>query len=110
IDCNHYEDYYSTQNILKGPNIYLTTEFLHSQDDGGAAAGLQDIWELHWNAKLGAGGFLWALVDEGLVRTDFNNRLDVNGVNAPDGIVGPYREKEGSYFAIKEIFSPVKML
>lgn len=110
IDCNHYEDYYSTQNILKGPNIYLTTEFLHAQDDGGAAAGLEDIWELHWNAKLGAGGFIWALVDEGIERTDFNNRLDVNGLNAPDGIVGPYREKEGSYFAIKEIFSPVKML
>jgi hypothetical protein len=109
IDCNHYEDYYSTQNILKGPNIYLTTEFLHAQDDGGAAAGLADIWNLHWNAKLGAGGFLWALVDEGIERTDYNNRLDVNGVNAPDGIVGPYREKEGSYFAIKEIFSPIKI-
>lgn len=109
IDGNHYEDYYSTQNILKGPNIYLTTEFLHAQDDGGAAAGLADIWNLHWNAKLGAGGFLWALVDEGIERTDYNNRLDVNGVNAPDGIVGPYREKEGSYFAIKEIFSPIKI-
>ncbi|HEX8315531.1 MAG TPA: glycoside hydrolase family 2 TIM barrel-domain containing protein, partial [Flavisolibacter sp.] len=107
IDCNHYEDYYSTQNILKDTNIYMVTEFLHAQDDGGAASALADFWELHWNSKLGAGGFIWDLADEGIVRTDLNNIIDVNGVNAPDGIVGPHREKEGSFNAIKEIFSPV---
>lgn len=107
IDCNHYEDYYSTQKILEGPNIYMPTEFLHAQDDGGAAAGLADIWELHWRAKLGAGGFIWNLADEGLVRTDFHGAIDVNKVNAPDGILGPHREKEGSFYAIREIFSPV---
>lgn len=107
IDCNHYEDFYSTKKILEGPHIYMPTEFLHAQDDGGAAAGLADIWELHWNAKLGAGGFIWDFADEGLVRTDFNGQIDVNKVNAPDGILGPYREKEGSFYAIKEIFSPV---
>ncbi len=107
IDCNHYEDYYSTKKILEGPNIYMPTEFLHAQDDGGAAAGLADIWELHWNAKLGAGGFIWDFADEGIVRTDFNNTIDVNKVNAPDGILGPHREKEGSFFALREIFSPV---
>jgi beta-galactosidase/beta-glucuronidase len=51
IDCNHYEDYYSTQNILKDSLIYMPTEFLHAQDDGGAAAGMADFWELHWNSK-----------------------------------------------------------
>lgn len=107
IDCNHYEDYYSTKKILADTNIYMTTEFLHSQDDGGGAAGLADIWELHWNAKKGAGGFIWALVDEGIVRTDQNNIIDVNGVNAPDGLVGPHREREGSVNAIREIYSPV---
>jgi hypothetical protein len=107
IDCNHYEDFYSTKKILEGPNIYMPTEFLHAQDDGGAAAGLADIWELHWKSKLGAGGFIWNLADEGLVRTDFNNQLDVNGVNAPDGILGPHRQKEGSFYAIREIYSPV---
>ncbi|TJZ60535.1 glycoside hydrolase family 2 [Sphingobacterium olei] len=107
IDGNHYEDYYSTQKILEGPNIYMTTEFLHAQDDGGAAAGLADIWELHWQAKLGGGGFIWDFADEGIVRTDFNGIIDVNKVNAPDGIVGPHREKEGSFYAIREIFSPV---
>ncbi|MGO3305345.1 MAG: glycoside hydrolase family 2 protein, partial [Sphingobacterium sp.] len=78
IDGNHYEDYASTQKILQGPNIYMPTEFLHAQDDGGAAAGLADMWELHWNAKLGAGGFIWDFADEGIVRTDFNNVIDVN--------------------------------
>ncbi len=107
IDCNHYEDYYSTKKILEGPNIYMPTEFLHAQDDGGAAAGLADMWELHWNSKLGAGGFIWNFADEGIVRTDFNRAIDVNKVNAPDGILGPHREKEGSFYAIRQIFSPV---
>lgn len=110
IDCNHYEDYYSTKKILDDSLIYMPTEFLHAQDDGGAAAALNDFWELHWQAKRSGGGFLWALLDEGIVRTDRNGSIDVNGVNAPDGIVGPHREKEGSYGAIKEIWSPVKIV
>jgi len=109
IDCNHYEDYYSTKKILEDSLIYMPTEFLHAQDDGGAAAGLNEFWELHWRAKRSGGGFIWALLDEGIVRTDENNIIDVNGVNAPDGILGPHREKEGSFFAIKEIYSPVKI-
>ena len=109
IDCNHYEDYYSTKKILEDSLIYMPTEFLHAQDDGGAASGLNEFWELHWNAKKSGGGFIWALLDEGIVRTDQNNIIDVNGVNAPDGILGPHREKEGSFFAIKEIYSPVKV-
>jgi hypothetical protein len=109
IDCNHYEDYYSTKKILEGENIYMPTEFLHAQDDGGGGTSLADYWDLHWNSKKGAGGFLWAFVDEGLVRTDFNNQIDVNAINAPDGILGPHREKEGSFYAIREIYSPVKI-
>ncbi|QDA58737.1 glycoside hydrolase family 2 [Hymenobacter jejuensis] len=109
IDCNHYENYYSTQKILADSLIYMPTEFLHSQDDGGAAVGLHDMWELHWAAKRSGGGFLWALIDEGIVRTDQNNIIDVNGVNAPDGVLGPHREKEGSFYALREIFSPIKI-
>lgn len=109
IDCNHYEDYYSSKNILDGPDIYMPTEFLHCQDDGGGGASLNEFWELHWHAKKSGGGFLWALVDEGIARTDLGGRIDVNGVNAPDGVVGPHREKEGSFWAIREIFSPVKL-
>ncbi|KAA0126786.1 glycoside hydrolase family 2 [Chryseobacterium sp. SN22] len=109
IDCNHYEDYDSTRKILEGENIYMPTEFLHAQDDGGGGTSLADYWELHWNSRKGAGGFLWAFADEGLVRTDFNNQIDVNAINAPDGILGPHREKEGSFYAIREIYSPVKI-
>jgi hypothetical protein len=109
IDCNHYEDYYSTKKILQDSLIYMPTEFLHAQDDGGGGAALSDFWELHWKEKRGAGGFLWALIDEGIVRTDFPGLIDVNGVNAPDGVVGPHREKEGSFNAIREIYSPVKI-
>jgi hypothetical protein len=109
IDCNHYEDYYSSQKILNDTNIYMPTEFLHCQDDGGGGAALNDFWELHWRSQRSGGGFLWALVDEGIVRTDLGNRIDVNGVNAPDGVVGPHREKEGSFYAIRDIFSPIKI-
>ncbi len=109
IDCNHYESYYSSEKILADTNIYMPTEFLHAMHDGGGAAGLADMWELFWNAKKGAGGFIWDFADEGIVRTDLNNIMDVNGTNGPDGVVGPHREKEGSFSAIREIYSPVKI-
>lgn len=109
IDCNHYEDYYSTKKILEDTSIYMPTEFLHAQDDGGGAAALKEFWDLHWNAKLGAGGFIWAMLDEGVVRRDQQNIIDVNGINAPDGLLGPHREKEGGFWAAREIYSPVKI-
>ena len=51
--------------------------------------------------------FYGALHDEGVVRTDKGNIIDVVGNQAPDGIVGPHREKEASYYTIKEIWSPI---
>jgi len=107
IDCNHYEDYYSSQKILSDTLIYMPTEFLHAQDDGGGGATMYDFWNLHWKSKRSGGGFIWAFVDEGVVRTDMNNIIDANGLNANDGILGPHREKEGSFNALREIFSPV---
>ena len=109
IDCNHYEDYYSTQKILNDSLIYMPTEFLHAQDDGGGGAAMEDFWELHWKSQKSGGGFIWAMADEAIVRTDLNNALDANGLNANDGILGPHREKEGSFYALREIFSPVKL-
>ncbi|GAB2806232.1 glycoside hydrolase family 2 protein [Ferruginibacter profundus] len=109
IDCNHYEDYYSTQKILNDSLIYMPTEFLHSQDDGGGGAAMEDFWNLHWRSQKSAGGFIWAMVDEAVVRTDLNNAIDANGLNANDGIMGPHREKEGSFYALREIFSPIKL-
>ncbi|HRG24512.1 MAG TPA: glycoside hydrolase family 2 TIM barrel-domain containing protein [Chitinophagaceae bacterium] len=109
IDCNHYEDYYSSQKILNDSLIYMPTEMLHAQDDGGAGAAMEDFWNLHWSAQKSGGVFIWAMVDEAVVRTDLNNALDANGLNANDGILGPHREKEGSFYALREIFSPVQL-
>jgi Glycosyl hydrolases family 2, TIM barrel domain/Glycosyl hydrolases family 2, sugar binding domain/Glycosyl hydrolases family 2/Beta galactosidase small chain len=110
IDCNHYEDYYSTQKILNDSLIYMPTEMLHAQDDGGAGAAMEDFWDLHWKSQKSGGVFIWALVDEAVVRTDLNNAMDANGLNANDGILGPHREKEGSFYALREIFSPIKLV
>jgi hypothetical protein len=107
IITNHYESYESTKSILQDSLIYMTTEFLHCQNDGGGGAGLSDYWELMRTSQKSGGGYLWALLDEGIVRTDLGGIIDVNGVNAPDGVLGPHREKEGSFYTIKEIFSPV---
>lgn len=109
IDCNHYEDYYSTKRILQDSLIYMPTEFLHAMHDGGAAAAMADFWELHWHSKVGAGGFIWNLADEAIMLTDQGNRLDANGYNGPDGVAGPHRQKEGSAYALREIYSPIKI-
>jgi len=107
IDTDHYENYESTKKKLSGSTLFMPTEFLHGLYDGGHGAGLKDWWNLMLNSPLGAGGFLWALVDEGVVRTDKNGVIDTDGNHAPDGILGPYRQKEGSFYTIKEVFSPV---
>jgi hypothetical protein len=60
-------------------------------------------------SKTSAGGFIWVFADEGVVRNDETNFMDVKGNWAPDGIMGPYREKEGSFFTIKQIYSPVQL-
>ncbi len=109
IDTNHYEKYASTVKLSAGPMIFMPTEFLHGLYDGGLGAGLHDYWDVMGKSPTVAGGFLWALLDEGVVRPDENGRIDTAGNGAPDGMLGPHREKEGSYFAVKEIWSPVTM-
>ena len=107
-DTQHYKDYdYGVGTHQHGKNIVFPTEFLHGLYDGGSGAGLEDYWNLMLNNPLSAGGFLWDFADEAVVRTDKNGILDTDGNHAPDGIVGPYHEKEGSFFTIKEIWSPV---
>lgn len=107
-DTQHYKDYdYGTDTHQHGRNVVFPTEFLHGLYDGGSGAGLEDYWNLMLNNPLSAGGFLWDFADEAVVRTDKNGILDTDGNHAPDGILGPYHEKEGSYYVIKEIWSPV---
>ncbi len=83
--------------------IYMPTEFIHGLYDGGAGAGLEDYWSMMMKSPLFAGGFIWVFADEGIKRPD-TGQIDVAGNQAPDGIVGPYREREGSFYAIKEIW------
>jgi Glycosyl hydrolases family 2, TIM barrel domain/Glycosyl hydrolases family 2, sugar binding domain/Glycosyl hydrolases family 2/Beta galactosidase small chain/Domain of unknown function (DUF4981) len=109
VNTGHYKKFDVSTQALNGKDIYMPTEMLHGLYDGGAGAGLFDFWELMRSSKVGAGSFIWALVDESVMRTDQNNRLDSAGNLAPDGIVGPYREKEGSFYTIKEIWSPVQI-
>jgi hypothetical protein len=105
--------YYSNNQEIVATNdavkyIYMPTEFLHGLYDGGAGAGLDDYWRMMTASKTLGGGFIWALVDEGIKRPD-TGEIDVAGNQAPDGIVGPYREREGSFYAIKEIWSPIQI-
>ncbi|MBE7169412.1 MAG: glycoside hydrolase family 2 [Williamsia sp.] len=108
ITTEHYREYdYGIANYLHGHDIVLPTEFLHGWYDGGHGAGLEDYWEAMWKNPLAAGGFLWDLADEGVVRTDQDGKIDTDKDHGADGIVGPYHQKEASYFAIKEIWSPL---
>ena len=109
INTDHYENYDSTVRLSAGPDIFMPTEFLHGLYDGGIGAGLRDYWDVMGRSPTVAGGFFWAFADEGIERTDQNGRIDNMGNSAPDGIVGAHHEKEGSYFAVKEIWSPVEL-
>jgi hypothetical protein len=109
INTDHYENYDSTVRLSAGPDIFMPTEFLHGLYDGGIGAGFRDYWEVMGRSPKVAGGFFWAFADEGLERTDQKGRIDNMGNAAPDGLVGARHEKEGSYFAVKEIWSPVAL-
>ncbi|WNH13064.1 glycoside hydrolase family 2 TIM barrel-domain containing protein [Thalassobellus suaedae] len=105
----HYINYnYLANDGFSKRKVFFPTEFLHGLYDGGHGAGLDDYWFRMWNDPLCAGGFLWVFADEAVERTDRNNELDTDGNHAPDGIVGPYNEKEGSYFTIKDIWAPIQ--
>lgn len=108
INTAHYERYdCCSDSLFGGREVFMPTEFLHGLYDGGAGAGLDDWWKRMLQNPLSAGGFIWAFADEGLVRDDRGGAIDTAGNSAPDGILSPYREKEGSFFAIREIWSPV---
>lgn len=107
--CEHYPDYAALRKGLSGSDVYLPTELLHGLYDGGLGAGLDDFWNLMIRSPRSAGAFLWAFVDEAVKRTDRDGVLDAAGNLAPDGILGPHREKEGSYFTVKEIWSPIQV-
>lgn len=109
LDTRHYptsQDY--AYRLEHGQKVFMMTEFLHGLYDRGQGAGLDGLWNKFRQSPLFAGGFLWAFVDEALLRSD-THQLDTYGPNAPDGIVGAYRQKEGSFYTVREIWSPIQV-
>ncbi len=109
VNTKHYPDYALMAKLAAGPDIFMPTEFLHGLYDGGVGAGLHDYWQVMGKSPTCAGGFFWVFADEGVVRTDENGRIDVSGSDAPDGVLGPHHEREGSFYTVKEIWSPVQV-
>ena len=109
FETKHYRSWGETAEFMRQKEIFLPTEFLHGLYDGGHGAGLKDYWQLMMSNRRCAGGFLWDLADEGVVRTDKDGIIDCVGNYGADGIVGPHFEKEGSYYTIKEVWSPVQL-
>lgn len=110
IDTHHYPAYQTgAYRLHNGDNVFMPTEFLHSKYDKGGGASLEDMWN-HWlKSPRFAGGFIWAYMDEAVKRTDLKGLLDSDGGNGPDGVINAYREPEGSFFAIREIWCPIKI-
>ena len=109
IDTKHYPKYADLVRRLGGPNLVMPTEFMHGMFDGGSGAGLADYWSAIAGSPRGAGGFLWVFADEGIARTDRGGAIDNYATYAPDGVVGARHEKEPSYFAIRDLWSPVQI-
>jgi hypothetical protein len=110
-DTHHYPAFdYAIGRYGNGNDPFMALELLHGLYDGGHGAGLEDYWRNYETSPLHAGGFLWVLADEAVLRTDLDGTVfDADGNHAPDGILGPHREKEGSFYTVKEIWSPVQV-
>ncbi len=109
FETEHYMSYRELQRKIheKTRLLLLPTELLHGLYDGGGGASLEDYWTAMESTPRFAGGFLWALLDEAVLRTD-EGVLDAFGNYAPDGVVGPYRELEPSAATIRSLFAPVQ--
>ena len=116
FETKHYRSWGETAEYMRQKEIFMPTEFLHGLYDGGHGAGLKDYWQLMMSNPRCAGGFLWDLQDQAVLRTDWANSaqstshlLDPVGNFGSDGIVGPHGEREGSYYTIKEVWSPIQV-
>ncbi|MDT0688931.1 glycoside hydrolase family 2 TIM barrel-domain containing protein [Salegentibacter sp. F188] len=110
-DTHHYPTYLTGMHRFNsGENVFFPTEFMHGTYDNGHGAGLDDFWDRYTESPLFAGGFLWVFNDAAVLRTDWEGeqKYDSKGNLAPDGILGPFREKEGSFYTIKEVWAPIQ--
>jgi len=110
IDSRYYPDYAKLSARLADGKVNTVQphETLHALYDGGGGAALHTYYRALRDSGAGGGITIWALVDECVKRTDKNGVLDGSGNRAPDGLVGPYRELEGSAYSCREIFSPIQ--
>jgi len=109
VNDPHYPDYAAVVKESGGPAVYFPTEYLHGLYDGGLGSGFHDYWDVMRKSPVLGGAFFWVMIDDGVVRTDKGGIVDNEGDQGPDGIMGPRREKEGSYYTIKEIWSPLEI-
>lgn len=110
LNTFHYPSWNSVKDYLAGGRkVWMPTEFNHGLYDGGHGAGLEDFWSIMQASPLCAGGFLWDFVDQAVLRDDSGGIYDTDRHHGADGILGPYRQKEGSFYAIKDIWSPVQL-
>lgn len=110
LDTHHYPAYLTgVARFTNGYKVFMPTEFMHAMYDQGGGAGLRDFWDRWCTNPLFAGAFVWAFCDEAPKRTDRGGVLDSDKSNAPDGVLGPRREKEGSFYAIRAQWSPLQI-
>lgn len=110
LDTHHYPAYQTgIARFNNGYKLFMPTEFMHGMYDQGHGAGLEDFWNKYTQSPLFVGAFMWDFSDNAVKRVDKGGILDSEMYNATDGILGPYREKEGSYYTVREIWSPVKI-
>lgn len=110
-DTHHYPTYLTGMHRFNnGENVFFPTEFMHGTYDNGHGAALEDFWTRYKQSPLFAGGFMWAMLDEAVFRSDWKGetKFDSKGSLAADGILGPHREKEGSYYTVKEVWAPIQ--
>ncbi|EGF91098.1 evolved beta-galactosidase subunit alpha [Asticcacaulis biprosthecium C19] len=110
IDTKHYSNWDDLTKRLASTNLLMPTEVLHALYDGGAGAGLDDYWTAISTSPRGAGMFHWVFADEGIARSDRGGAIDNFSTFAPDGLVGPNHEKEGSYHTIRSLWSPIQIM
>lgn len=110
VETMHYRSYGESLEYFRDDNIFMPTEYLHGLYDGGHGAGFNDYWEMMRKHPRSGGGYLWVYADEGIARTDQDGRIDNQGNYGADGIVGPHHEKEGSFFTVKEVWSPIMIM
>ena len=110
-DTHHYPTYQTgVHRFGSGENVFFPTEFMHGTYDNGHGAGLDDFWNKYKESPLFAGGFIWDFSDNSVIRSDWKGerKYDSKGNLAADGILGPHRQKEGSFYTIKEVWAPIQ--